>query len=82
MKICSSRVRLALYVRVCACVCMCVQCGLVLMDFASNGELFDAIIKVDEAGEKVGFLCYSILFCAPLVSHFDLIFFTIICLSA
>ena len=30
------------------------QCGLVLMDFASNGELFDAIVRTDSNGDKVG----------------------------
>jgi hypothetical protein len=37
--------------------CRCVQCGLVLMDYASNGELFDAIVRTDSNGDKVIMRC-------------------------
>merc|ERR1719201_2503868 len=30
-----------------------VPCGLVVMDFASNGELFDAIVRTDSNGDKI-----------------------------
>ena len=30
------------------------QCGLVLMDFASNGELYDAIVRPGSNGKNVG----------------------------